>query len=696
VTPRTFFVLTFLIGAAALIAHAQTLSPDGSSITPSSGGSLLTADGTWTFGTATVAWGTAILLNGQLAANGYANELLISGGKLYEDVGGSAPGWWYWQNGAWVQTTAPQTSGGTGGGTSSCTGTLTNYYQPSIATPTGYGASYDLFTSQHELEVSVQNCPANSTTLTVGSNQSNQYIYNKGYLYQSSTWQPITLTSNSSLVSNAWYTGTAQANLSINPTSWTYVVGYVCAWNGTVWQCGCASTACSTSYWQLQAFQSPQSSGGGSNGSGQGGQWGGQPDANAIVISPSGSDSNPCNVNSPCQTLEKAQQVAQGASDKTIYLRAGTYNRSGTLNLGSSDNGETWQTYPSDAVDSAVITGGDNVAFGINMEGVSNVTINGLSVQHFITGGIRAEGASSNVLIENNDVGHITDTSYTPSFGIDLSDAPHSTVSHNYVHDTTGPGIDSYAYYAGQSADGDVITGNVLLNDSNTNPDTGAIYLNMHATDDSGGHITVSNNYVRDWGSSVGNQHAVYLDDQACDVTITGNVLGAPQGVTGSNYTGTGMIFANGGNNNTISGNIIDLGNSGHVVTVNWSQESLDMSGNSFTGNIVVSSYTGTQQIQQGATGGSYSFVENGSLPASDFTIQNNLYHNYAGGQVNTSGNITSDAHPIMTDPQISGYLYNMAGGSPAFSAPINFSSIQGGWGPPGFVIPSSSNHSDP
>jgi hypothetical protein len=60
VTPRTFLAFTFVISAAALVAQAQTVSPDGSSITPSSGGSLVTADGTWTFGTATVAQGSPV------------------------------------------------------------------------------------------------------------------------------------------------------------------------------------------------------------------------------------------------------------------------------------------------------------------------------------------------------------------------------------------------------------------------------------------------------------------------------------------------------------------------------------------------------------------------------------------------------------------------------------------------------------
>jgi hypothetical protein len=168
VTPRTFLVLAFLIGSAALVADAQSLSPDGSSITPSSGGSLVTADGTWTFGTQTEPDGTQIFLNGSCSYNnpsdgcGTGVKLVAYQNRMY--MTNTSGNWYVWDDSVkwWDPSSEPPTSGGTGGGSgaqgTSCSGTLTNYYQPNIATPTGYGAAYDLFSSQHELEVSVQNC----------------------------------------------------------------------------------------------------------------------------------------------------------------------------------------------------------------------------------------------------------------------------------------------------------------------------------------------------------------------------------------------------------------------------------------------------------------------------------------------------------------------------------------------------------
>jgi hypothetical protein len=256
--------LIIFAGTLALVANAQSVSPDGSSITPTSGGSLVTSDGTWTFSTQVIDGNNVILLNGQ-STDGWGIKLVAYGGNMYQL--NSANIWYVWQNGGWPQTSDPTPTGssssGGGSGTSS-TNPCTNYYTSSVTVPTGYGAAYDLFSTQHELEVNV-NCSGSNPVLTVGSNQSNQYVYNKGYVYQSGSWQSITLTGAVVSGSTAWDTARSTASLAgVSASSWTYVVGYVCSWSGAVWQCGCATTACTTNYWQLQAFEnsSVASSGG--------------------------------------------------------------------------------------------------------------------------------------------------------------------------------------------------------------------------------------------------------------------------------------------------------------------------------------------------------------------------------------------------------------------------------------------------
>ena len=440
--------------------------------------------------------------------------------------------------------------------------------------------------------------------------------------------------------------------------------------------------------------------GGGSTGSGTGtgtgtgtvGMGAGSPPTGTgFYVAANGSDSNPGTLAAPFATLAHAQQAMEHSTTKTTYVEAGTYHLSSTLNLNSADSGETWAYYPANGVDTAILDGGNSTGQAINIQGGSNITINGLSVEHFTTFGIEAQGGATNVTIENCDVGYLTSTA-TPSDALSLSNAPNSTISHNYVHDISSFGIAVYAYYSGQSANGDVVTGNVLVNCTTKEADCGAIYTDMDQSGTSGGHVTISNNLVEGWGGSTGNQHAVYLDDNSSNVTVTGNVLALPQSVTGSNYNGTSVFFAHDGSHNTFSDNIIDLGNSGHVVAGNWGQDGNSMSGmgsSTFTNNIIISSNSGSQQTAGGSTSGSYSYVENNNT-ASDFTIQNNLYYDYAGGQVSSTGNLASDSHAVTgTNPMLSGVTYQLASNSPAYSL-VGFTPIVGGWGPQGFVVPTT------
>jgi hypothetical protein len=675
----------------------------------------VTADGTWTFGTQTNSSGNIILLNGaqvgqaQFAA--YGTEMIVSGGNLYST---NTSGQWFVYDasatatGGWVSTTAPAQSGGSTGGTTPNTfNPCTNYYTSSVAAPTGYGASYDLFSSQHELEV-VVDCSGSAPVFKVGSGSSSQYVYNKGYLYQSSSWQSINLTSSATLISNAWYTGTAQATLTnTNPTSWIYVVGYVCYWNGTAWQCGCANTACTTSYWQLQAFENQTSAGGGtsnggSNGSGAGGQWGGTPDTNAIVISPNGNDGNPCTVSAPCQSLGRAQQAVQGASDKTVYLRAGTYG--GTLALGGADNGETWMTYPGDAVDSAVIDCGGGCNGGIiTLNGVSNITINGLSVEHFADYGIHGANTDT-ILIENCDVGHNTVASWQTGAIEFEGTVPNTHLKNNYIHDTTSQGTAIFDNWSGVGGtgniDGLIIENSVYLRNNVAFSDGGGIYMEEHGGNTTS-HSIIRNNFVRDYGAAgVSGQVGIYLDQGSNNVQITGNVVGPPaEGSVGTGNAGAIAFQDSTGFNNTYSGNIVDLGDSGRTLITDFWYETDSgpqnpTQNNNFTGNIIIMNFAGNQNTDfTGSVGPSY--FEHPSYPTLP-NISNNLYYNYGGGQVRTDGNRSGDSSPILNvDPQISGYLYTISAGSPVYSQ-MNFPHIVGGWGPPGFVIPSSSNHSDP
>ena len=140
--------------------------------------------------------------------------------------------------------------------TFSQTNTLCHLLTSSTATPTGYGASYNVLTTAKELLMSVL-CQSTSATITLGNNSNLQYIYNKGYIYRSGAWQQVTYNC-SNLISNAWCVGNANATIPLTSTemaSINYILGYICSWSGTQWQCGCRDSSCSVNYWNLQEFK---------------------------------------------------------------------------------------------------------------------------------------------------------------------------------------------------------------------------------------------------------------------------------------------------------------------------------------------------------------------------------------------------------------------------------------------------------
>jgi hypothetical protein len=94
----TFLFLLVLIFSRQASA---TNSPDGSSITPAGGGSLVNSAGTWTFSSSTNGGGNLILLNGVQAGGGSGTELLVAnGGHMYAlNLEGD---WYKWSGSGWT------------------------------------------------------------------------------------------------------------------------------------------------------------------------------------------------------------------------------------------------------------------------------------------------------------------------------------------------------------------------------------------------------------------------------------------------------------------------------------------------------------------------------------------------------------------------------------------------------------------
>jgi hypothetical protein len=403
--------------------------------------------------------------------------------------------------------------------------------------------------------------------------------------------------------------------------------------------------------------------------------------ASAFYVAPTGNDSGDGSLSNPFQTLPRAQQAMQasGGTTLTTYLRGGVYTPAVDdscdcmLNLGSSDNGETWSYYPPDGVDSAIIEGGSTgsgVGPGVvlSVAGSTDVTFDGLTVRDFDGWGFGGVN-STHITVKNSVVYNGYSTAQYGAQGIACGQTcTNWSVLNNVMHDITGGGVNIVSAQAG-SVSNLIYAGNVVYNTC-TSPDDGGDCGALYTQDNTAvsTNITITGNFIRDGNPWRDNDtgSAIYLDDCLSNATVTGNVI------TGTN--GHNTTFIHGGMNDVYMGNIIDLTTYGQNITTMQTSQNQNcniMTGNAYTGNIVIS--------QNG--GGGYGYL---SWPLPNFpVIANNLYYAYAGSAIDSSG----DSNPVGADPGLSG-CYSLSPTSAAYQSPVNFSPLLASWGPPGYVLP--------
>lgn len=430
--------------------------------------------------------------------------------------------------------------------------------------------------------------------------------------------------------------------------------------------------------------------------------------APAFYVAKNGSDANPGTLAQPFASLTRARD-AMRASDaiKTAYLRDGIYNISQMLSLGAADNGQTWSSYPGEKaiLDGAeqVFSSPTNIAIFL-IQGGSNITINGLDIRNFhgsainIHGGpayfdilvngrhtLDATGPAFSNVISNNTIhdGNGNEAGYYWHSGIGaFGDVQNTVISNNAVYNLTSKGIELTLLQMGplNGLSNSVIENNFVQNVNIGNNDAGGIYAIDRTRSSTG--VRIVNNYIRDYGAGNDATKGIYLDDDMSNTIVTGNIVAGK---------GQFPIQYHIGGNNRVSGNIFDLATDGSKSTVLIQAAK---SGNSFTGNIILSSYTGP---------GSYGYLEVPEVDARSVApiIRDNLYWNYAGGTTRSDGNTFNDINPVRADPFISCWSYQMAPGSPALLNPVRFQPLAGAWGPPGFQVTQtgtvpSSPHSAP
>ncbi len=450
----------------------------------------------------------------------------------------------------------------------------------------------------------------------------------------------------------------------------------------------------------------------------------------AYYVAPGGSDSDPGTAVAPFASLSKAQAAMQASATKRTYVRAGTYKGT-ALTLGTADSGETWSYFPPDGYNSAILDGGassgDTGGNPITILGASHITINGLTIQNGRQWGIAIHGGAADpaqgfptstptadaVTISNNIIRNVYTSNGGGWFGAGIyvrNQVTNFTATHNAVFDQNSAGITIGANGGGGNPNdniaGFIISNNAVFNVDRKPGDVGAIYAqDQNFAKFSSAPNRISNNFIRDYqcdpSTGCGSHDptrdvAIYLDRGVSNVTVSGNLIANTANAIGgsASVSSTQAFFVGSGHDNQICNNIIDLGSNGYILNLVYEHYYVNdsaMARNTFIGNIIIGNWPGSQAGY--ALGvGPYGYAQ--GSPGGTFhgpRIRHNLYYNYGGGSMSTEGNGFGDASPVTgRDPMLSGWNYDLAGNSPARNPPVNFQSIAGRWGPPGYLIPHS------
>lgn len=447
----------------------------------------------------------------------------------------------------------------------------------------------------------------------------------------------------------------------------------------------------------------------------------GESPSNGFYVAPNGNDNSPGTLAQPFATLGKAQSAMRASSSiKTTYIRAGLYKplavekascmngdkSSASVDLHGVDSGETWSYYPPDGFNSAILDGQSTVGHsgrngGGNGTGCafsgykpSNIKIIGLQFQNYLYSAFWVNTGTGLAFVEN--IVHNLTAAAWGAGAVSMMCAPGTVIKNNYIYDVayTGTELETRADCPG-GISGDVVSGNIIENsctwpatpgfgNDQNGGDCGAIYFDDKISPAST-EIQVENNYIRDVNVSskgAGDNGkngkggccaiGVYLDDGTSNVAVTGNVIG---GIASS------CFHLHGGDNNSITNNICDLANSEYqsIAIYQQSKAQHEMSGNSFTNNIVISA----------SKSGSSGFVGYQS-PPNPIAISNNVYFNCSGPKLKSTGTggVGSDSSPVFQNPLVTGWTYDISEESPANKDPISFQKIKGDWGPPNLHFP--------
>ena len=132
--------------------------------------------------------------------------------------------------------------------------------------------------------------------------------------------------------------------------------------------------------------------------------------ADAIYVSPNGSDTNTGTIDAPFKTVQKALDTVKAG--QTIYLREGTYTALNTFkSSGTEGNYITLRNYPGEKPYLTMTAGSDGAI--LHLDGNAYIKIEGLEIgglSSVIAQGILLDGNENHVIIRNNDIHNLLTT----------------------------------------------------------------------------------------------------------------------------------------------------------------------------------------------------------------------------------------------------------------------------------------------
>lgn len=308
------------------------------------------------------------------------------------------------------------------------------------------------------------------------------------------------------------------------------------------------------------------------------------------VAASGGSDSNAGTLAAPFATLGKAQaaMIASGTI-KTAYLRTGTYLIGTQLSLTSSDNEETWSTYPLDTAKSAILRRNYNATGDdwLDIDTASNITFTNLTID-----GGTAPGANTNALryVNSNGV-HITNNHFTNNAtGVDITvyNSDNVFIQQN-VSDTN-----AYQFVS------------VISND-------GTAHANWFITDNTSTNFSGDLNdfYVIGWANNMHVDRNIVTSPTTNTQTILISVVDIQSTICGTIYGNTvNSLPSSGVNENTA---IEESGTTGSVITTSGNTV-FDTAIPFLIGNGSTQTYGNTTTNYGGNAAHSYAFQEDGGF----------------------------------------------------------------------------------